>query len=111
MIQARDRGTSDALRRDFTFTPDGTFVLDVPNGSYNLVVVVGDATTAHDQMGFFAEGVLKANLSTAAGQFLEQSLYGVSVRDGQLTLRFDDLGGVDPNVVINGLDVYPSGPF
>ena len=110
-IQARDRGTPDSLRRDFNFTPDGTFAIDLPNGSYILQVTVGDATTAHDQMGFFAEGVLQASLSTAAGQFLEPDFFGVEVRDGQLTLRLDDLGGLDPNVVINGLEINPAGPF
>ncbi len=31
--------------------------------------------------------------------------YRVTVADGQLTLLLDDLGGADPNVVINALEV------
>ena len=108
-ISARDRGTADTLRRDFNFTADGTFAVDVPNGPFDVRVIMGDATTAHDHMGVFLEGVLLGSFSSAAGQYLGQAFHGVNVLDGQLTLRLDDLGGPDPNVVICGLELSPAG--
>src|SRR5581483_4233108 len=48
-------------------------------------------------------------VTTAAGQWLTRT-YAVTVSDGQLTLRLRDLGGSDPNVVLNALDVVPGSP-
>lgn len=103
-IAARDRLQPDDARRDLCFTPLGTFVVDVPNGRYRVTATVGDQTTAHGQMGFFLEGEEAGNLSTQAGQFFAVTR-DVSVTDGQLTLELRDLGGSDPNVVINALIV------
>src|SRR5205823_1295641 len=100
----RDRGTPDNdLWRDFNFTTDGTFAIDLPNGLYNVTVTVGDALYPHDLQGIYLEGTKVAALTTAKGQFTTQT-YPVTVRDGQLTLRLLDLGG-DPYVVLNGLQV------
>jgi fibronectin type 3 domain-containing protein len=103
-IAARDRLQPDAVRRDLCFTPLGTFAVDVPNGRYRVTATVGDQTTGHGQMGFFLEGEQAGSVSTQAGEFVSPS-YEVSVTDGQLTLVLDDLGGSDPNVVINALIV------
>jgi len=103
-IAARDRITPSELQRDFCFTPLGTFVVDVPNGRYRVTATTGDQTAGHSQMGFFLEGQQVASLSTQAGEF-KTLTYDVSVTDGQLTLLLQDLGGSDPNVVINALIV------
>jgi fibronectin type 3 domain-containing protein len=103
-IASRDRASGSALNRDFDFTAAGTFVVNLPNGTYNVRLTVGDATAAHEQMGIFIEGVLKDTLSTAANQFLVKT-YSVTVSDGQLTVLFDDQGGADLYVVVNGLEV------
>ena len=100
-IDARDRG--DAWNnggRDFNFTRDGTFAVDLPNGRYWVEVDMGDLTTAHTQMGVYLEGNQVGVVSTAAGQYVFPS-YAVVVADGQLTVRLKDLGGSDPNVVVN----------
>ncbi len=103
-ITARDRGTGTSLTRDLNFTPNGTFVVDLPNGTYTVLIVMGDAIAAHDQMGVYLEGVLVDTVSTNAGQFSAKS-YQATVNDGQLTVLLHDLGGSDANVVINGLEV------
>ncbi len=108
-ISSRDRGTGTDINRDFNFTPDGTFLVDLPNGSYSIELVMGDATTSHDQMGVYFNGVLFATVSNTAGQFLDNT-YTVSVTTGQLALRLKDLGGTDTNTVINAMVIAKIGP-
>ena len=57
----------------------------------------------HDQE-VFLEGVSVDTIVTAAGEVLTRT-YTVAVSDGQLTLRLDGRGGVDPNMIINALRV------
>ncbi|MEM1069514.1 MAG: Ig-like domain-containing protein, partial [Planctomycetota bacterium] len=90
-------------------TTEAVFVLDVPNGEYDVIVTLGETIVAHDQMGVFLEGVQVDSVTTAAGEFANNS-YRTSVSDGQLTLRLQDLGGSDSWVMINALDVVFAGP-
>ena len=101
-----DRGSGSSLTRDFVYTKDATYVVDALNGSdYNVTLTLGDTgKTAHDRMGVFLEGVQVDTVSTTAGQVVTRT-YQVKVRDGQITLRLKDLGGKDPNVVIQGIQV------
>jgi fibronectin type 3 domain-containing protein len=103
-VSSRDRGAGDDLMRDFNFTHDGTFVADVLPGRYRVTVMLGDATTAHDQMGVFLEGEQVDTISTLANQATTRA-YTVNVTDGQLTVELRDLGGSDANAVINALEV------
>jgi len=103
-LDSRDRGTPDALRRDFNFTAEAVFAVDVPAGNYDVTVTMGDASYGYDQMGVFLEGVQVDSLTTAKGEFVTRT-YQVAVSDGQLTLGLDDLGGTSPYVVINALTV------
>jgi fibronectin type 3 domain-containing protein len=103
-IGSRDRVSPSELLRDFCFTPLGTFALDIPNGRFRLSVTIGDLTTGHSQMGIFLEGQQVASVSTQANEF-KTLAFDISVTDGQLTLLLDDLGGSDPNVVIDALVV------
>jgi fibronectin type 3 domain-containing protein len=105
-IDSRDRGQGDDLQRDFNFTQDGTFAVDVANGTYTVTLLLGDASAPHDQMGVFLEGAQVDSLTTAAGQWATRA-YTVAVNDGQLTLRLRDLGGIDPNAVLNSLVITP----
>jgi fibronectin type 3 domain-containing protein len=107
-IGSRDRGTGTDLTRDLNFTPDGTFAVDLPNGTYKVTVTTGDLMYARDQMGIFLEGTQVDSVTTAAGQIVTPT-YTVTVSDGQLNLQMKDLGGSDPNTVIEGLDIVPSG--
>jgi YD repeat-containing protein len=103
-IQSRDRAVGGALTRDLNLTTLGTFVVDVPNGTYDVTVTCGDASATHDQMGLLLEGVLVDTLTTAANHF-ETRTYRVTVADAQLTMTLHDLGGSDANAVINALVV------
>jgi fibronectin type 3 domain-containing protein len=106
-VAARDRGVGGDLLRDFVFTPAATFAVDVPNGGYDVSVMMGDATSAHDQMAVILEGAQVAVVSTAKGKFVERTFHA-TVADGQLTVRVEDQGGSDANAVINGLSLAPS---
>jgi hypothetical protein len=103
-IGSRDRAVGDALTRDLNLTEVGTFVVDLKSGTYEVTAVIGDPAAAHDEMGVYLEGALAATVTTATGQLVTRT-WRVVVTDGRLTLLLDDLGGSDPNVVINALSV------
>lgn len=103
MLDSRDRGAPDTLRRDFVFSSmNRTFKVDLPNGEYLLMVILGDQNYAHDDVCIYAENVLKASVSIATGDFV-QKVFVVSVDDGALDLMFHDDGGADANWVINAV--------
>jgi subtilisin family serine protease/fibronectin type 3 domain-containing protein/methionine-rich copper-binding protein CopC len=105
-IYSRDRGsfTGDERERDFNYTTAGTFVVDVPAGVYDVTLVMGDGLGyTRDQMGIFIEGEFIDSV-TSTGSTYAVNTYRVTVTDGQLTLRLEDLGG-DPLVMINALDI------
>ncbi len=104
-ISGVDRATGTALTRDFNYTPDGTFVVNVPNGRYQVKATLGDlGSYAHDQVGIYLESVLVDTVSTAARQVVNRG-YEVNVTDQQLTMRLRDLGGSDRNGVIAALEI------
>src|SRR5262245_9219300 len=37
-LESRDRGVGDALTRDFVLTRDGTFAIDLPNGTHAVTL-------------------------------------------------------------------------
>ena len=110
IIDSRDRWTGSDLERDLNFTTDGTFLVDVPEATYEVTVMLGDAGRyVHDQVGVLLEGDLVDTVSTAKGQVKTQQ-YTVEVTDGQLALQLDDLGGKDPNACICALEIAAIGP-
>src|SRR5262245_32840377 len=108
-IDSRDRGTGTDLNRDFNFTTDGTFAVNLANGNYNVTITMGDASFPHDQMGVFLQGTQVDSVTTAAGSVATHT-YSVTVSNGQLILHLKDLGGNDPNAVINGLTISSMPP-
>lgn len=112
LVQSRDRGPvsgATALTRDLNFTNDAVFAVDVANGSYSVTVHLGDAGEySHEQMGVSLEGTLYDSVNTSAGQVVSRT-FNVNVVDGQLSVRLQDLGGVDLNVCITGLEIVPVG--
>ena len=96
-IVAIDSGHTSALLTDAVQLRDGSFVLDVPSGTYDVIVHLGSATNDHNQMELFLQGLHRETLSTAAGQVLART-YRVAVPDGQLALRltspFDQLASI-----------------
>ena len=107
MVAALDRGGTD-LTRDFNYTPDSTFAVDLPNGRYDVIVTLGDTSSAHDKMGIFLEGAQLDTVRTKKGEFVTNT-YTVDVGDSQLNLGLKDLGGSDPYVMINALEIALGG--
>src|SRR5207244_3266636 len=105
-----DRGTPNSMLRDGQYGTHNTFLADLPSGSYLVTATVGDAAALHDNIDILVGGssVLGGSLiTTAAGQFAVRS-FTVTVSTDQLALQFLDRGGVDPNFVINALDITPT---
>ena len=111
-VTANDHGVTDAdpqgdLRRDLHYAPTArTFQVQVPNGAYYVHATVGDRLNGHDQVRLTVEGVALPTFATSANQWRHE-LAQVTVSDGVLTVLAEDLGGGDPNWVLNGLEVRP----
>ena len=108
-VASRDRGasTGDDRERDVNLTLLATFAVDLPApGDYDVTLVMGDGLSyvTRDQMGVFLEGELVDTVTTSDGNYAVNT-YRVTVADGQLTLTLDDLGGSDPLVMINAMDI------
>lgn len=109
-IRAIDRGTGDPLIRDFHRGTSGTFLLDLPNGSYQVSAVLGDPQNPLDRVDILAEGrVVAGNLTAAAGQTARPS-FQVDVTDGQMRLQLIDRGGANPYFSLAALNIEPAGP-
>src|SRR5262245_8751466 len=96
-ISALDRLSGTSLTRDMHLGTDAAFLLDVPNGQYDVTVTLGDPTTKRDRVSIWAEGdqVVK-HVNTAAGK-ITQPTFPANVVDGQLALGFVDGGGASNN--------------
>jgi PKD repeat protein len=104
-LSAVNRNTSNALTTDFISGKDGTFLVNLPNGAYDVTPTLGDASAEHDAMVVYAEGVkVAASLTTTAGQFLSPT-YLIQVVNNQLTVRFVDNSTVNPKFAVDALDI------
>ena len=108
-VYSHDRGGASDRDRDFAYGADGTFLVDVPNGTYRVTVTIGDSLVTpgyfgHDDIGVFLEGRLADKVTAPPGAFLTLTYVAV-VTDGQLSLRLQDQGGSDPNFVLNALEI------
>jgi hypothetical protein len=102
---ATDRGTSDPLTSAFVRGKAGTFLINLPNGTYDITPTLGDSKLVHDQVAVYAQGQLLASgLETDRGQFITPT-YEIDVTNGQLALRFVDGGGATPRFALDALDV------
>jgi probable HAF family extracellular repeat protein len=103
-VYSVDRGTGANLIRYLDYTKNATFSVDMANGNYTVTVTMGDATTAHDNMGIFLQGTQVDTVNTAAGASVSKT-YHITVSNGRLDLGLQDLGGTDPYAIINELDI------
>ena len=103
-VKSLDRGPGTDLTRDFNYQRVGTFVIDVPVGTYEVTLTAGDGGPYPHDQEVFLEGVLVDAFMTPASDVVIRT-YTVTVVDGQLTLLLDGSGGTDPNMVINALQV------
>ncbi len=87
-ISSRDRGMNPLQQLDtFVYSYDAKrWEMAVPNGDYEVAVVVGDPQYAQGPQRVVVEGITAVNDEmTAAGQFLTRTL-PAAVRDGMLTV-------------------------
>ena len=101
-------GANQAIAADLNSTVDATFRADVPNGTYDVTVTLGDPTGVQDSPQVtFDDGVwLSAYIyGTNAGTITHR----VVVNDGTMTTRFQDLGGATPTIKVNALDLVKIG--
>jgi S-formylglutathione hydrolase FrmB len=107
-IYSLDRTGGSAVLRDFNYTSNGTFVVDLPDDLYVIDLILGDTgSAAHDHMGIELEGRLLDSVSTLAGNVVARS-FTVQVTGGQLSLQLRDLGGQDSSVPIQALRIHPA---
>ncbi len=107
-LNSRDRGAPDDLRRDLVQNDSSsarTFRVDIPNGTYNVTLTMGDQTNAHDNMIVRANGTtMLGDVDNAVGSFAVNT-FSITVSGGSLQLEFSDAGGSDPTWVVNALTI------
>jgi hypothetical protein len=86
--------TATAPSRDYVYGHDGTFKINLANGTYSVTPMLGDALKARDGTTLAINGqTVATGLCSAAGQFLTPT-YTVTITNGQLALH---LTGTDAN--------------
>jgi PKD repeat protein len=104
-ITGVDRGTQDDLVRDFHAGGDGTFLVDLPNGVYQVTAQLGDARYVRDNIDMYLNGAkVASDIYTPAGQYTKLA-FGATVTNGQLSLRLVDKGGQTASWTLNSLDI------
>jgi len=71
---AKDRPyDSYRLTTDFNATADGTFLVDLPVGRYDVRLTLGDAARARDKVDIYVQDTLVDTVTTAAGAFVAKT--------------------------------------
>lgn len=94
------------LVRDGVSMQDGTFVIDVENGLYDVTIYLGVVTGKIDEMALEVEGVEDVFLPPRGPNVFRN--YTANVTDGQLTLRFDGDPGLDRTFRVSGIGLSQS---
>lgn len=106
-VDAIDRAIGTDLTRDFCYTQERVFAVDLADGDYTVSVTMGDlGATARDQMRIFVQGEFREYVTTAAGALVTR-VYAATVSDGQLKLRLLDHGPASAHsidVEVEGFD-------
>ena len=103
-LASMDRGSPDALRRDFVFSSvERTFKVDLPNGRYYAIIVIGDASLLRDRIDVLMEGGLQIGELRAPTGVFKWTPAVFMVTDGQVSVTLRDNGGADVNWVVNGV--------
>ncbi len=104
-VNATDRGGNSGaneINRDFVFSSEpNIFEAKVSNGNWLVMINISDTQTSFDNIQVKAEGKIiftDINITPSAG--FEASKV-IDVTDGRLSLEFSDLGGIEPNWLIN----------
>ncbi len=106
----KDRAFDDQeLRRDFHAVADGTFLVDLPEGSYGVRVTMGGEVVVRDNVDVHIQGQLVDTVSTREGEYFVETYAGDVTPDdgGQLAIRIHDTGGERARGAINALIITP----
>jgi len=107
---SRNRSGGDELTNDFVLAYEYQFLVDVPNGEYDVTVYSGDllAGTSTTRTNIALEGAAAG--SVTARQSVSQATFRTAVSDGQLTVGITGSGA---GGYLNGLvveEVLPEPP-
>ncbi|WP_421743165.1 fibronectin type III domain-containing protein [Cellulomonas sp.] len=109
---SRDRGAEDPADRDFVLATAWTFVLDVPNGTYDVTVRSGDllAGSSTTKTTVTLEGAGGGSLSTKTATV--SGTWPATVADGQLTVGItgSGAGGYVSSIVVAQTGTTPEEP-
>ena len=109
---SRDRGAEDPADRDFVLATAWTFVLDVPNGTYDVTVRSGDllAGSSTTKTTVTLEGAGGGSLSTKVATV--SGTWPATVADGQLTVGItgSGAGGYVSSIVVAQTGTAPEEP-
>ena len=107
-----EHDVGDRVARDGLQLSDGTFVTFLPDGDYEVSVIMGSQDDTLDQVELSLEGQLVDVVNTSFGGY-HQASYPVTVSGELLELELVDLGGATPAATLNALTITPVGldPF
>jgi hypothetical protein len=105
-ISAVDRGGNHPLTEDFHQGTNATFLVNMPNGTYDVTPTLGDSQAAHNNVTISAQGqVAESPVSTLSGHFIYPT-FRVQVSNGQLSLNFSS---TTSTFALAALDINPAG--
>ncbi len=93
------------LKSDFVSLVDNTFLVDLPDGDYQVQLLVGDATRSRDDIDIYVQHTLVDTLANNPGEFLSRVFPAAvtSATEGRLAVRMRDTGGATGKAVLNAL--------
>lgn len=106
-VASRNRSGGDDLTNDFILGLSYSFLVDLPNGDYDVTVFSGDllAGTSTTKTTITLEGASAGTISSR--QAVNQATYRTTVQDGQLTVG---ITGTGVGGYINGLIIQQIDP-
>src|SRR5262249_18887320 len=113
-LTAGDSGLTDPVSRDFNAGHDATFLVDLPNGAYQVALTIGNPSLTaprQDNVEVWVQGELRDTLSMSGGS--QSSLtYVTGVDNGQLAVRIVNQGSADPDFYLCALSIQAAtGPY
>lgn len=99
-----------AVTRDFNYTKDDTFAVNLANGTYQVTLTLGDAQNYTYAMGVNLEGGAVTDTVNTGGSngAIVNKTYTVTVVNNQLTVEISNAGGNSWGV-IDGLQIVAAG--
>jgi fibronectin type 3 domain-containing protein len=104
-----DRDGTDDLRRDFVSALNRQFMVDVPNGEYDVTIITGDQIASNRTHYSFEGGTVIVNPNTSAGSY-NVNKHTVTVSDGQLNISFPSVSSNNARINVIEIKAKPQAP-